>query len=84
MFIIEEKRIISLLSYLAENDPGGLGISKLGLLHKKAIPIGMAFFHALEDNNAVFNLCCRLCSAYEHKAFLNGLQYGAHLMIELK
>ena len=27
----------------------------------------------LEDNNAVFNLCCRLCSAYEHKAFLDGL-----------
>ena len=37
----------------------------------------------LEDNNAVFNLCCRLCSAYEHKAFLDGLQYGAHLMREL-
>lgn len=38
----------------------------------------------LEDNNAVFNLCCRLCSAYEHKAFVDGLQYGAHLMEELK
>ena len=38
----------------------------------------------LEDNNAVFNLCCRLCSAYEYKAFLDGLQYGAHLMEELK
>ena len=38
----------------------------------------------LEDNNAVFNLCCRLCSAYECKAFLDGLQYGAHLMLELK
>lgn len=38
----------------------------------------------LEDNNAVFNLCCRLCSAYEHKAFLDGLQYGVHLMQELK
>ena len=38
----------------------------------------------LEDNNAVFNLCCRLCSAYERKAFLNGLQYGAQLMNELK
>ena len=37
----------------------------------------------LEDNNAVFNLCCRLCSAYEHKAFLDGIQYGAHLMSEL-
>lgn len=38
----------------------------------------------LEDNNTVFNLCCRLCSAYEHKAFIDGLQYGAHLMFELK
>ena len=37
----------------------------------------------LDDNNAVFNLCCRLCTAYEHKAFLDGLQYGAHLMKEL-
>ena len=34
----------------------------------------------LED----INLCCRLCSAYECKAFLDGLQYGAHLMLELK
>ena len=37
----------------------------------------------LEDNNAVFNLCCRLCSAYERKAFLDGLQYGACLIFEL-
>ena len=37
----------------------------------------------LDDNNAVFNLCCRLCTAYEHKAFLDGLQYGAHLILEL-
>ena len=40
-----------------------------------ALPLG--------DNNAVFNLCCRLCTAYEHKAFLDGIQYGAHLMAEL-
>ena len=40
------------------------------------------FLHTLpvEDNNAVFNLCCRLCIAYERKAFLDGLQYGAHLI----
>ena len=37
----------------------------------------------LDDNNAVFNLCFRLCVAYEHKAFLDGLQYGAELMLEL-
>ena len=35
------------------------------------------------DNNAVFNLCCRLCIAYERKAFLDGIQYGAHLVLEL-
>ena len=38
----------------------------------------------LDDNNAVWNLCCQLCTAYEHKAILDGLQYGAHLMLELK
>ena len=37
----------------------------------------------LSDNNAVFNLCCRLCSAYERKAFLDGLQYGARLVKDL-
>ena len=39
---------------------------------------------SLNDNNAVWNLCCQLCTAYEHKAFLDGLQYGSHLMRELK
>ena len=39
---------------------------------------------SLDDNNTVGNLCCRLCSAYEHKAFIDGLQYGAHLIHELK
>ena len=44
------------------------------------------FLHALplDDNNAVFNLCCRLCSAYERKAFRDGLLYGAHLISVLK
>ena len=44
------------------------------------------FLHTLPlvDNNAVFNLCSRLCSAYERKAFLDGLQYGANLISELK
>lgn len=37
----------------------------------------------LDDNNAVFALCCRLCIAYERQAFLDGVQYGAHLMCEL-
>ena len=38
---------------------------------------------SLDDNNAVWNLFCQLCTAYEHKAFLDGVQYGAHLMNEL-
>lgn len=37
----------------------------------------------LEDNNTVFNRCCRLCTAYEHKAFIDGFHYGAQLMIKL-
>ena len=36
-----------------------------------------------DDNNAVWNLCCQLLTAYEHKAFIDGLQYCAHLMLEL-
>ena len=39
---------------------------------------------SLDDNNAVFNLCCRLCTAYEHKAFIDGLQYGTYLISELQ
>ena len=38
---------------------------------------------SLDDNNAVWNRCCQLCTAYERKAFLDGFQYGAHLMREL-
>ena len=38
---------------------------------------------SLDDNNAVWNLCCQLCTAYEHKAFLDGLRCGAHLICEL-
>ena len=38
---------------------------------------------SLTDNNAVFSLCCRLCNHYERKAFIDGVQYGAHLMIQL-
>ena len=37
----------------------------------------------LEDNNAVFTLCCRLYGAYERKAFLDGLHYGVFLAKEL-
>jgi hypothetical protein len=38
----------------------------------------------LADNDAVFNLCCRLCIAYEHKAFIDGLQYSVRLIRGLR
>ena len=37
----------------------------------------------LDTNNSIFRLTCDLCIAYERKAFLNGLQYGAELILEL-
>lgn len=37
----------------------------------------------LDDNNAVWNLCCRICAAYERKAFIDGFHYGTKLMKEL-
>ena len=37
----------------------------------------------LDTNNSIFRLTCDLCIAYEKKAFLDGLQYGAHLIREL-
>ena len=39
---------------------------------------------SLDNNNAVWNLCCQLCTAYEHKAFVDGIKYGARLVMELK
>ena len=38
----------------------------------------------LENNNAVWNLCYRICVAYEHKAFIDWLHYGAQLMMDLE
>ena len=38
---------------------------------------------SLDNNNAVWNLCCQLCTAYEHKAFIDGVQYGFHLAMQL-
>ena len=39
---------------------------------------------SLDDNNAVWNLCCQLCTAYEHKAFLDGIRYGYQIILEIK
>lgn len=38
----------------------------------------------LKDNNAVWNLCFRICTAYEHKVFTDGFHYGFQLMKERK
>ena len=38
----------------------------------------------MDTNNSIFRLTCDLCIAYERKAFLDGLQYGAELILELK
>ena len=37
----------------------------------------------MEDNNNLFNLICQLCIAFDQKAYIDGLQTGAHLMSEL-
>ena len=60
-----------------ENDPAEIGDGFKELEE---------FLHTLplDDNNAVFNLCCRLCSAYERKAFRDGILYGAHLISEIQ
>ena len=39
---------------------------------------------SLDDNNAIFGLACNLCTMYEQRAFKDGLQLGAYLMIELQ
>ena len=38
---------------------------------------------SLDDNNSVWNLCCQLCAAYEYKAFIDGLQYGSRLILDI-
>lgn len=38
----------------------------------------------LDDINAVWNLCVRICVEYERKAFIDGFHYGAQLMMELE
>ena len=38
----------------------------------------------LEKNNEIFATVCRLCSAYEKRAFMDAIQIGASLMLELQ
>ena len=39
---------------------------------------------SLDENNAVFGLVCNLCVLCEERAFKDGLQLGAYLMLELQ
>lgn len=59
-----------------ESDPSEIqkGFQELGC-YLEALP--------LQENNAIFLLCSRLCIAFERKAFRDGLLYGAYLMQEL-
>ena len=39
---------------------------------------------SLEENNEIFATVCNICSAYEKRAFLDGIQVGASLILELQ
>ena len=39
---------------------------------------------SLEENNEIFSIVCGLCSAYEKRAFIDAIQIGAYLMLELQ
>lgn len=39
---------------------------------------------SLEKNNEIFNIVCSLCSAYEKRAFLDGIRVGTCLVLELQ
>ena len=39
---------------------------------------------SLEENNEIFSIVCRLCDAYEKRAFIDAIQIGAYLILELQ
>lgn len=39
---------------------------------------------SLKDNDAIFLLVCGLCDLYDMRAFKDGLQLGAYLILELQ
>ena len=39
---------------------------------------------SLDENNAVFGTVCNLCDAYEKRAFIDAIQIGAYLILELQ
>ena len=39
---------------------------------------------SLEENNETFGIVCKLCDAYEKRAFIDAIQIGAYLIMELQ
>ena len=39
---------------------------------------------SLDENNETFSIVCKLCDAYEKRAFMDAIQIGAYLMMELQ
>ena len=39
---------------------------------------------SLEENNEIFGIVCGLCDAYEKRAFIDAIQIGAYLALELQ
>ena len=39
---------------------------------------------SFDENNEVFAIVCTLCDAYEKRAFMDAIQIGAHLIMELQ
>ena len=39
---------------------------------------------SLDENNAIFYIVCGLCSACEKRAFIDAIQIGAQLMLEIQ
>lgn len=38
----------------------------------------------LNENNEVFGIVCGLCNTYEKRAFIDAIQIGVHLILELQ
>ena len=38
----------------------------------------------LDENNTIFAIVCELCNAYEKRAFMDAIQLGAKLILELE
>ena len=83
-FDFRDDRVSSALDFMyvmyAENQPADTQKIKQGFMDLDEYMAGVS----LDDNNAIFSLVCSLCCLYEERAFKDGLQLGAYLMLELQ